>query len=135
LPVLLPAILADLVPRPWRVDEVEVEIVEPDLAHGGLELLERLVISLRLGRQFRGHVDLLARNARVTHRSSDRRLVLVGAGSVDVAVAQPQSVSDGVVALVALLEQPRAEPDLGNLVSVAEGVSLGQHTHECSNSC
>ena len=117
------------------MDEVEVEIVEPDLAHGGLELLERLVISLRLGRQFRGHVDLLARNARVTHRSSDRRLVLVGAGSVDVAVAQPQSVSDGVVALVALLEQPRAEPDLGNLVSVAEGVSLGQHTHECSNSC
>src|SRR6185295_14739228 len=68
LPILLPAVLADLVPRPRRVYEVEVEVVEADLAHGGLELLERLVVVLRLGRQLRGDIDLLAPNARVAHR-------------------------------------------------------------------
>ena len=115
------------------MDEVEVEVVEADLTHGGLKLLERLVVVLRLGRQLRGDVDLLSRNARVAHRPSNRRLVVVGPGRVDIAVADPQGVSDGVVALVALLEQPRTEPDLGNLVSVAEGVGLGQHAHRYSN--
>jgi hypothetical protein len=112
--------------------EVEVEVVQADLAHGGLELLQRLVVVLRLGRQLRGDVDLLARNARVVYCPSNRHLVVVGAGCVDVTVAKPQGVSDSVVALLALLEQPRAEPDLGDLVSVAEGVGLGQHTHRCS---
>jgi hypothetical protein len=42
-------------------------------------------------------------------------------------------VSDGVVALVALLEQLRAN-DPGNLVSIAEGVGLDK-TYRCSNSC
>src|SRR5215212_2865639 len=129
LSVLLPAILTDLVPGPRSVDEVEVEIVEADLAHRGLELLERLVIGLRLGGQLRGDVDFLTRNARVAHRLSDRFLVVVGAGRVDVAVADPQGVGDGGVTLIALLEQPGAEPDLGNLVSVAEGRGLDQYAH------
>src|SRR5829696_2239095 len=134
LPVLLPAVLADIVPRPRRVDEVEVEIVQADLAYCGLELLERLVVCLRLGRQLRGDVDLLPRNARVAHRAPDGGLVVVGPGRVDVAVAHPQGVSDGVVTLFALRDQPGAEPDLGNLVSVAEGVVLDQHAHQFSYS-
>jgi len=127
--------LANLIPRPRCVHEVEVEVVKPDLAHGGLELLERLIVGLRLGRQLRGDIDLLARNVGVAHRSSNRRLVVVSPGRIEVAVADPQGVSDGVVALVALLEQPGTEPDLGNRVSVAEGVGLGKHAHRCSNSC
>jgi hypothetical protein len=31
------------------VDQVEIEVIETDLIHCGLELLERLVVVLRLG--------------------------------------------------------------------------------------
>src|SRR5204863_101643 len=69
------------------VDQVEVDVVQPEPAQARVEGPRGLVAAVAVVPELRGDVDLVALQARGAHRSSHALLVVVRGGGVDVPVA------------------------------------------------
>ena len=102
------------------MDEVEVDVVHAESPKALVEGLQRRVEALARVPELRRHEDVLARDSRARHRSSDTLLVAVGGGGVDVAVADLERLLDDLLRVVRRdLEDTEAE--LWDLDAVVEG--------------
>jgi hypothetical protein len=82
------------------VDEVQVDVVEPEALERRLERPPGLALADVLDPEFRGDEQLVARDAAGGDRAPDGLLVLVGRGGVDGAVAGGQRVADDLLGLL-----------------------------------
>src|SRR6185312_13606499 len=97
--------------RDRPVDEVEIDVLDPEPLRARIERLQCRVVALVVVPQLRGDEDVLARDAAVADRGADIGLVAVDARGVDVAIAEPQRGGDrGATVLRRGL--PDAEADL-----------------------
>ena len=76
------------------VDQIEVQIVQPQLRHRLLERLSGRLITRVADPQFRGDEQLFAGNAAATDGTSHGLLVTIGRGGVDRTVTDLQGVAD-----------------------------------------
>jgi hypothetical protein len=101
------------------VDEVQVDVVEPELlereVHGVDDGLRPLVAVPQLGRD----EQLVARDAGFLDRAADALLVAVGGSGVDVPVSDLERVADDALSSVRIDEED-AEAELRDAVAVIE---------------
>lgn len=76
------------------VDQIEVQIVQPQLRHRLLERLSGRLITRVADPQFRGDEQLFAGNAAAMDGTSHGLLVAIGRGGVDRTVTDLQGVAD-----------------------------------------
>src|SRR4029077_13997114 len=88
------------------VDDVEVDVVDPESLQAALGLGDRVLSS---GKELGGDEDLLARDAALAQPLSDALLVAVRLCRVDVSVAELERPADGIDTLAAVLDLPDAE--------------------------
>src|SRR5262249_45256294 len=105
------AVLADLAPRPGRVNQKQVELPQVEGLYRLLEGLARTVGCLDLRGDLRGDEPLAARQAALAYGAADTRFVAVGPGGVHVAVPMPQRKLRGLVRRVAIGNLPSPKPD------------------------
>jgi hypothetical protein len=82
------------------VDQVQVEVVEPEPGQRLLEGSLGAVLAAVLDPQLGGDEQLLPRDAAGGDGPADGLLVLVALGGVEVAVADGEGVGDGLLGLV-----------------------------------
>ena len=122
------ALAVDLLHRPplavivaeRLVDEVEIDVVQPELAQAALGAGPQVVGSQVLHPHLGRDPDLVAVDAGGREPAADLFLVLVHRGGVDVAVAGVQRVGHGLLGLAGV-DLEDAEPDGGNL-DAADGL-------------
>jgi len=105
------------------VDEHEVDVID---AERGQRLVDRghcLVVVLDLSCQLGGHEQLRTGDAGRPDTVADAAFVAVGLGGVDVAVADVDRGAHSVCRSV-VVDEPGAEPQLGDLDTVGQGVGL-----------
>ena len=102
------------------MDQVEVDVVEPEPLEAGLERLARLLVAVVVVEALRGDEDVVAVEPGGPERLADLRLVAVGGGGVNVPVAGLERARDGLGRLAGR-DQEDAEAELGDLNAVAEG--------------
>ena len=96
------------------VDEVEVDVVEPEPVTALLEGAQRLVVAVRVVVQLGGDEDLVARQAGLGDRRADARLVAVHRGGVDVPVAGLEARSTASAGLSAAVPGTRRSRAAGS---------------------
>ena len=116
----LPGLDERVLGRHGPVDEVQVQHVEAELAHGGVEGAQRRVVALFEVPQLGRHEDVLARHVGLGECPADAGLVAVDGRGVDVSVTRVQSQPDHALGDV-VFDLPDAVAQLGDGVAVTEG--------------
>jgi hypothetical protein len=111
---------ADARVRP--VDQLQVEVVEPEHAEGALDAVDRLLATVVAPRDLRCHEQIGAVDAAATHRFADLALVLVVDRRVEQAIAALDRLDDGGDAVLAP-QVVGSEAQLGKCCSVVQGES------------
>src|SRR5690606_38508829 len=93
------------------MDQVEVEIVEPEALQGPLERGLRALLALVLDPQLGGDEDLLARDAAGPDRLADRFLVAIGRSRIYQPVTDRQRVRNAPLALLRVGNLEHTEPE------------------------
>ena len=114
-----PGIDEAVLARHRPVDQVEVDVVEPESLEARLEGGQGRVVALLRVPQLGGDEDVLAGQARGGERRADAGLVAVGGGGVDVAVAGVKRLLDDPLGVLGR-DLEDAEPELGNLDAIVE---------------
>src|SRR5690606_25001836 len=102
------------------MDQVEVEIVEPEALQGPLERGLRALLALVLDPQLGGDEDLLARDAAGPDRLADRFLVAIGRSRIYQPVTDRQRVRNAPLALLRVGNLEHTEPEDRHLYAVVE---------------
>jgi hypothetical protein len=102
------------------VDQVEVDVLEPEPVQALVESLQRRVVPLLGVPQLGRDEDLLARQPRGSQRGADALLVPVGGGGVDVSVAGFERLLDHILGL-GWRDLEDAKAKLGYLGTVTQG--------------
>ena len=103
---LIPILKLNLVCGP--VNEVEIEIVEPELLKRLVERRESGLVAAALVPDLAGDEDVLARNSALCDRLADADLVAVDSRGVDVAIACRESRLDRIYSSLAVGSLPRS---------------------------
>ena len=130
-----PGLTVDVLPvvkpvgRGRPVDEVEVQIVQPQLLHGPVKGPQSTLIPPVCVPDLAGHKDRLPGQAAGPDRLAHTSLILIVRRCVNVPVAQFQSLLDGRHRLRPLLHLPGAKPQTGNGHAVGQGKGLPMVFH------
>ena len=102
------------------VDEVQIELLEAELGHAGVESAHGLVVAVIGVPQFCRDVDVLAREATLGKGSTRLRLVGIHRGTVEVAISNGERLRGGGLRLTGR-NLPQAESDLRDGRAVIQG--------------
>jgi hypothetical protein len=100
------------------VDQVEVQVVELEPLHAGVEREQSLIVALVVVPELGRDENLLARHPRLDDRGAHLRLIAINGGRIDVSVTGLECGEHRALGLAAGL--PHTEPDLGHACAAAE---------------
>src|SRR5699024_5540987 len=102
------------------VNEIEIDIIEPELVQAGFKCLARFLVTVIRVPDLGGDEDVITRQAGVAQAGANPTFVVVHGGGIDAPVAQIEGRADDAWSDV-VVNLPDAATELGSVTSIVKG--------------